>query len=69
MTNFYYGGLDFGTSGARISIINCNYEVIYENSTNYVYEFSNPNGWIIACEELLVNTPNQIKENLFYLQP
>ncbi len=67
MTNLYYGGLDFGTSGARISIINCNCETIYENSTNYVYEFSNPNGWIIACEELLVNTPNQIKENLLKL--
>ena len=65
MTNIYYGGLDFGTSGARISIINQNCEVIFENSTSYIYEFSHPDGWIIACEELIISLPNHIKENLF----
>ncbi len=64
MKNFYYGGLDFGSSGARISIISKNHDTIFENSTNYVHEFKNPKGWILACEELLGDLPSHIKENL-----
>ena len=64
MMHSYYGGLDFGTSGARISIISNNYQIVFENSTNYLFEFKNPTGWIIACEELLESIPNFIKENL-----
>ena len=64
MKRSYYAGLDFGSSGARISIINSTYETVFENSTNYVFEFKNPKGWIIACEELLKGIPNFIKENL-----
>jgi len=64
MMHSYYGGLDFGTSGARISIISNNYQIVFENSTNYLFEFKNPTGWIIACEELLESIPNLIKENL-----
>jgi len=32
MHDYFYGGLDFGTSGARISIINLNKELVYSNS-------------------------------------
>ena len=64
MVDLFYGGLDFGTSGARLSIINNKYEIIFENLTNYIYEFKNPNGWIIACEELLGSIPKDIKKNL-----
>jgi len=42
MPDNFYGGLDFGTSGVRISIINLNKELIYSNSVNYLYGFKNP---------------------------
>ena len=35
MLDNFYGGFDFGTSGARISIIDHNKELIYSNSASY----------------------------------
>ena len=60
----FYGGLDFGTSGARISIINLNEELIYSNSVPYLCSFKNPNSWINSCEKLLESLPIEIKNNL-----
>ncbi len=53
MPDNFYGGLDFGTSGARISIIDFHKELIYSNSVPYLCSFKNPNSWINACEKLL----------------
>ena len=64
MNDNFYGGLDFGTSGARISIIDLHKEIVYSNSVPYLYSFKNPNSWIISCEELLDNIPIEIKRNL-----
>ncbi len=64
MPDNYYGGLDFGTSGARISIINFHKELIYSNSVPYLYGFNNPNSWIISCEKLLYSLPIGVKGNL-----
>ena len=64
MTNEYFGGLDFGSSGARISIINYSKEIIFENSCKYKHEFRNPEGWINACIKLFEDIPIQIKINL-----
>jgi len=64
MSDNFYGGLDFGTSGARISIINLHKELVYSNSIPYTYSFKNPNSWINSCENLLVNLPNEVKINL-----
>ena len=64
MSTLYFGGLDFGTSGARISIVNNKSQIEYENSINYIYEFRNPLGWLLACEGLLNNIPIKIKEKL-----
>ena len=61
MTNEYFGGLDFGSSGARISIINNSKDIIFENSCNYDYEFKNPEGWITSCVKLFEETPKHIK--------
>jgi len=60
----FYGGLDFGTSGARISIINTNKELVYSNSVPYSYNFKNPNSWINSCEKLLGCLPIEVKSNL-----
>ena len=64
MTDEYFGGLDFGSSGARISIINYCKEIIFEDSCNYKYEFKNPEGWINSCIELFKGVPKKIKINL-----
>ena len=64
MNNEYFGGLDFGTSGARISIINNYREIIFEDSCNYNCEFKNPEGWINSLIELFEKMPIQIKLNL-----
>ena len=64
MPDNFYGGLDFGTSGARISIINFHKELVYSNSVSYLYSFKNPNSWINSCENLLMNLPIEVKINL-----
>ncbi len=67
MEEKFYGGLDFGTSGARISIVNSKKDLIYTKSLNYKYEFINPESWSISCNELLDYLPDQIKYNLVKL--
>ena len=64
MPDNFYGGLDFGTSGARISIININKKLVYSNSVPYSYSFKNPNSWINSCENLLDSLPIDVKINL-----
>jgi len=67
MPNKFYGGLDFGTSGARISIINLHKELVYSNSVSYLYGFKDPNSWINSCENLLFSLPIEVKINLHKL--
>jgi len=64
MPDNFYGGLDFGTSGARISIINIHKELVYSNSVPYIDSFKNPNSWINSCKELLDNLPIKVKSCL-----
>ena len=64
MPHNFFGGLDFGTSGARISIINLHKELVYSNSVTYKNSFKNPNSWINSCEDLLDGIPIEIKGNL-----
>ena len=45
-----FGGLDFGTSGARISIINSQKELKYTHSVDYKYGFNDPNSWVIPAK-------------------
>ena len=67
MLNKFFGGLDFGTSGARISVINFKRELKYSNSVSYQYGFKNPNSWINSCEKLLESLPLHIKKNIVNL--
>ncbi len=64
MPDNFYGGLDFGTSGARISIIDLHKKLVYSNAVPYLYSFKNPNSWINSCEKLLDNIPIKVKINL-----
>ena len=67
MPDNFFGGLDFGTSGARISIINHQKELVYSNSVPYQYSFKNPNSWINSCEKLLDGLPIEVKNNFYKL--
>ena len=67
MPDNFYGGLDFGSSGARISIIDLNRELVYSNSVPYQYSFKNPKSWINSCEKLLDSLPIEVKSNLYKL--
>jgi len=64
MPDNFFGGLDFGKSGARISIINIDKELIYSNSVPYQDSFKNPNSWINSCEKLLDSLPIKVKNNI-----
>ncbi|WP_288261785.1 FGGY-family carbohydrate kinase [uncultured Prochlorococcus sp.] len=64
MPDNLFGGLDFGTSGARISIINIHKKLVYSNAVPYQYSFKNPNSWINSCEKLLNSLPIDVKNNL-----
>ena len=64
MPDNFYGGLDFGTSGVRISIINIYKELVYSNSVPYLNSFKNPNSWINSCEKLLESIPVEVKSKL-----
>ena len=67
MPDNFFGGLDFGTSGARISIINDHKKLVYSDSVPYQYSFENPNSWIISCGKLLDSLPIEVKSNLYKL--
>ena len=64
MPDNFFGGLDFGTTGARISIINLHKQLVYSNSVPYLDNFKNPNSWINSCQKLLNNLPIEVKSNL-----
>ena len=64
MIQEYFGGLDFGSSGARISIINSSREIIHEASHTYANEFSNPESWINSCIKLFEDIPCEISKYL-----
>ena len=64
MPDNFFGGLDFGTSGVRISIINQQKKLVYSNSVPYLNSFKNPNCWIKSCKKLLDSLPIEIKINL-----
>ena len=64
MPDNYFGGIDFGTSGVRLSIINLHKEILYSDSIHYQYGFKNPYSWSKCCEKLLFSIPLKLKSNL-----
>ena len=64
MPENFYGGLDFGTSGARISVIDPHKELVYSSSVPYLGDFENPNSWIKSCKKILDSLPIWVKSNL-----
>ena len=67
MQDELFGGLDFGTSGARISIINFKKELKYSNSISYENCLKDPHSWCNSCEKLIHNLPFEIKSKIIKL--
>ncbi len=64
MSDEFVGGLDFGTSGARISILDLKKELKYTNSVTYECGLKSPTSWINSCEKLIDNLPCDMKSNI-----
>ena len=60
----YFGGLDFGTSGVRLSIINNKKDIVYSSSDSEGYDLNKPKSWLLICEALLSDIPYEIKLKL-----
>ena len=62
----YYAGLDFGTSGTRIIVIDEDLNPVYERATVYDSEGDrrNPQTWLQALWDQLGSLPPNIKTNL-----
>jgi len=54
-------GIDLGTSGVRISIINELREQIYSDSKTYENKLENCNDWVVSCSEILNSIPLELK--------
>ena len=67
MPAVFFGGLDFGTSGARLSVIDSEKNLIYSKSISYKSSFQNPKSWSGACEILLESIPIYIKSKIYKL--
>ena len=60
-------GIDLGTSGVRIAVVNVERELIYSSSLNYQYGLSKYNDWKDNIEYLISKIPNKIKESIVAL--
>ena len=57
-------GIDFGTSGVRIAIVNKNRDLIYTSSVDYKNNLEHCHDWIDSCEILIREIPKSLKSNL-----
>ena len=57
-------GIDLGTSGIRIAVLNTNEELIYQASDNYIYNFESGKCWLKSCTKLIREIPENIKKNI-----
>ena len=57
-------GIDLGTSGVRIALININSELIYYSSSQYSIGLQKCEDWENSCRELIKNIPSKKKERI-----
>tara|TARA_Y100001968_G_scaffold326306_1_gene369105 strand:- start:223 stop:1458 length:1236 start_codon:yes stop_codon:yes gene_type:complete len=57
-------GIDLGTSGVRIAIININKKIIFTSSQTYSRGLENSEDWIKSLKALIQEIPKDIKEKL-----
>tara|TARA_B100000965_G_scaffold282821_1_gene240722 strand:+ start:1779 stop:3014 length:1236 start_codon:yes stop_codon:yes gene_type:complete len=57
-------GIDLGTSGVRIAIINKEKQLVFTSSMQYPRGLEEWEDWIICCKTLLTEIPKEMKESL-----
>ncbi len=57
-------GIDLGTSGVRIALINTNFELIHASSSSYSIGLQNCEDWKNSCIRLIKNIPSEKKERI-----
>ena len=57
-------GIDLGTSGVRIALINNKLDLIYTESINYSIGIEECKDWENCCRELIKGIPFQLKRNI-----
>ena len=57
-------GIDIGTSGVRIALINEANDLIYSSSAKYLVGFKYCEGWKTSCKFLIKNIPHEYKKRL-----
>ncbi len=60
----YFLGIDLGTSGVRIAIIDQRKNLIYSSSIEYNIGIEYSDDWKNACKSLLSKIPSKLKRNL-----
>ena len=63
-TQAYYAGIDYGTSGARCTIINDNEDIVEEYRTSYDGGASSPAAWVGALKTLLGSIRSPVRDTL-----
>ncbi len=57
-------GIDLGTSGVRIAVINNNLDLLHSDSINYLSGLEQSIDWQNSCDLLIKNIPKSIRSNL-----
>ncbi len=57
-------GIDLGTSGVRIAVINKKKNILFTSSTQYPRGLEEWEDWIICCKKLFTEIPKEMKERL-----
>ncbi len=57
-------GIDLGTSGVRIALINSNYELIHFSSSKYSIGLQNCEDWKNSCSKLIKSIPSEQKARI-----
>ena len=60
-------GIDFGTSGVRIAVLNMDGELIHTSSTDYQKGLEDPEDWQECCKVLIQALPNRYRQSLVAL--
>ncbi len=57
-------GIDLGTSGVRVAVINAARELLHTEATRYAEGIQRPDDWLAACRELLNSIPAPLRSCL-----
>ena len=64
LNNSLFLGIDLGTSGIRIAIINTKKKILYTSSMKYLIGLESWEDWLFCLKSLIKETPKEFKKNL-----